>query len=208
MLDLALTVPGTILLSPLIAGVALTVWSRLGRPVLFVQERVGMGGRLFPMIKFRTMADERDGAGFLLPDHQRLAPFGSFLRQSSLDELPQLLNVLAGQMSLVGPRPHIADNLRQCTEEQMRRHDVRPGITGLAQVRGRDRLSWEERFDLDLEYVDHGSMGLDIKILCRTLAVVLSRDGIIDESRATPREANGNETSRQEPQAADRPDGA
>ena len=157
---------------------ALQVRRKLGSPALFRQIRPGLGGRPFEMVKFRTMTDERDSTGLLLPDADRLTPFGRFLRASSLDELPELWNVLKGDMSLVGPRPLLMEYLPLYSTEQSRRHNVRPGITGWAQVNGRNALSWEEKFKLDLWYVDNRSMWLDIRILAFTVRKVMMRDGI------------------------------
>ena len=164
---------------------ALLIGWRLGRPVLFRQIRPGRHGRPFAMVKFRTMTDARDSAGVLLPDAQRMTPFGSFLRSSSLDELPELWNVLCGDMSLVGPRPLLMEYLPLYTPEQARRHEVRPGITGWAQVNGRNAVSWEERFKLDIWYVDHHSLWLDLRILWRTVRKVIQRDGISAAGYAT-----------------------
>ena len=158
--------------------VALLVRKKLGAPVLFRQTRPGRHGRLFTLLKFRTMSDARDRAGQLLPDAQRLDAFGRWLRATSLDELPELFNVLRGDMSLVGPRPLLVQYLARYTPEQARRHDVRPGITGWAQVHGRNALCWEERFAMDLWYVEHRSLWLDLGILGRTVARVLKREGI------------------------------
>lgn len=164
---------------------ALLIGWRLGRPVLFRQIRPGRHGRPFTMVKFRTMTDARDSAGVLLPDAQRMTPFGSFLRSSSLDELPELWNVLRGDMSLVGPRPLLMEYLPLYTPEQARRHEVRPGITGWAQVNGRNAVSWEERFKLDVWYVDHHSLWLDLRILWLTVRKVIQRDGISAAGDAT-----------------------
>lgn len=164
---------------------ALLIGWRLGRPVLFRQIRPGRHGRPFTMVKFRTMTDARDSAGVLLPDAQRMTPFGSFLRSSSLDELPELWNVLRGDMSLVGPRPLLMEYLPLYTPEQARRHEVRPGITGWAQVNGRNALSWEERFKLDVWYVDHHSLWLDLRIFWLTVRKVIQRDGISAAGDAT-----------------------
>ena len=153
------------------------VRSKLGSPVLFRQIRPGLDGRPFMMVKFRTMTDERDAGGELLPDAQRLTAFGRFLRATSLDELPELWNVLSGEMSLVGPRPLLMEYLPLYSPEQARRHEVRPGITGWAQVNGRNALSWEERFKLDVWYVDHRSLWLDLRILLRTAKTVLTGAG-------------------------------
>lgn len=158
---------------------------KLGSPVLFKQVRPGLHGKPFKMVKFRTMTDERGAEGALLPDAQRLTPFGRFLRASSLDELPELWNVLRGEMSLVGPRPLLMEYLPLYSPEQARRHKVRPGITGWAQVNGRNALSWEEKFKLDVWYVDHRSLWLDIKILWLTMRKVLVREGISADGEAT-----------------------
>lgn len=177
---LALTV-----LSPLLLVVALQVMRKLGHPVLFVQDRPGLNGKTFSMIKFRTMKDAVDAQGNPLPDSERLTPFGQFLRSSSLDELPELWNVLKGDMSLVGPRPLLMEYLPLYTPEQYRRHEVRPGVTGWAQINGRNALSWEEKFRLDVWYVDNRSLWLDIKILFLTVKKVLVRDGISADGEAT-----------------------
>ena len=167
---------------------------KLGSPVLFRQVRPGLHGRSFTMFKFRTMTDERGADGALLPDAQRLTPFGRFLRASSLDELPELWNVLRGDMSLVGPRPLLIEYLPLYTPEQARRHEVRPGITGWAQVNGRNAISWEEKFALDVWYVDNRSLWLDLKILWRTVRKVLVRDGISAPGDATmPKFEGGHE---------------
>ncbi|KAA0014345.1 sugar transferase [Billgrantia pellis] len=175
-------------LSPLMLAIAALVRYKLGAPVLFSQERPGLLGRPFRMFKFRTMLDTRDIAGELLPSDRRLTRFGKTLRATSLDELPELWNVLKGEMSLVGPRPLLMEYLPLYSPGQYRRHEVRPGITGWAQVNGRNRLSWEEKFRLDVWYVEHHSMWLDIKILLLTVAKVLARDGISARSHEiTPR---------------------
>ena len=158
---------------------------KLGGPVFFHQVRPGLNGRLFEMIKFRTMTDERGADGKLLPDAVRLTPFGRFLRSTSLDELPELWNVLKGDMSLVGPRPLLVEYLTLYTPDQARRHEVRPGVTGWAQVNGRNAISWEEKFELDVWYVDHQSLWLDVKILWLTVKKVLVRDGISAAGEAT-----------------------
>jgi sugar transferase EpsL len=165
-------------LSPVMLVVAVLVRLRLGSPVIYRQERPGLKGRPFMINKFRTMVDARDAAGQLLPSVQRTPPFGQRLRALSLDELPELWNVLKGDMSLVGPRPLMTAYLPRYTAEQARRHDVRPGITGLAQVSGRNAISWEEKFALDVEYVDRQSLRMDLAILARTAGAVLSRSGI------------------------------
>jgi lipopolysaccharide/colanic/teichoic acid biosynthesis glycosyltransferase len=174
-----------VLLSPVIVVVALMVRCRIGSPVLFRQVRPGLHGQTFEMVKFRTMSDARDGAGNLLPDAQRLPRFGKLLRATSMDELPELWNVLKGDMSLVGPRPLLMEYLPLYSEEQARRHDVRPGVTGWAQVNGRNSLSWEEKFQLDVWYVDHQSFRLDLKILWLTILAVLKPQGVNQAGHAT-----------------------
>jgi lipopolysaccharide/colanic/teichoic acid biosynthesis glycosyltransferase len=169
----------------LIALIALMVRVKLGKPVLFVQTRPGLNGAPFPLRKFRSMTDARDANEALLDDAKRLPPFGVWLRATSLDELPELWNVFVGQMSLVGPRPLLTEYLPLYSREQARRHEVRPGLTGWAQVNGRNALSWEERFRLDVWYVDNRSMGLDLKILVMTVAKILKREGIAHEGAAT-----------------------
>jgi len=166
-----------LLLIPLI-GLAVFVRLKLGSPVLFCQIRPGLKGKPFRMIKFRTMTDARDSNGQLLPDAERLTAFGHLLRATSLDELPELFNVIKGDMSLVGPRPLLIEYLPLYTAEQSRRHDVRPGVTGWAQVNGRNALSWEDRFKLDVWYIDHYSLWLDLKILLLTVRKVFAREGI------------------------------
>ncbi|PQA84820.1 sugar transferase [Limnohabitans sp. TS-CS-82] len=175
------------------------VWlvrSKLGSPVLFRQVRPGLHGQPFEMVKFRTMTDERGADGALLPDAQRLTPFGQFLRASSLDELPELWNVIKGDMSLVGPRPLLMEYLPLYTSEQARRHEVRPGITGWAQVNGRNAISWEEKFALDVWYVDHRSLWLDLSIVWMTVRKVLVRDGISAAGEATMTRFTGTEINK------------
>lgn len=171
---------------------ALTVRVKLGSPVLFSQLRPGLGGRPFRMIKFRTMTDARGPDGALLPDSERLTRFGRVLRSTSLDELPELWNVLRGEMSLVGPRPLLMEYLPLYSAEQARRHDVRPGVTGWAQVNGRNALSWEERFQLDVWYVDHRSFWLDLQILWKTVRKVVQREGISAKGETTMSKFTGN----------------
>ncbi len=183
--DLAVTIPAIVVLAPLLAIIALLVRVRLGKPVLFVQPRPGRGGRSFWLMKFRTMTDARGADGELLPDEQRMTPFGRFLRSSSLDELPELWNVLRGDMSLVGPRPLLERYLPLYSPEQARRHAVRPGITGWAQVNGRNRAGWEDRFAMDVWYVDHATLPLDLRILLMTVVKVLRRDDINADGCAT-----------------------
>ncbi len=182
---------GLLVSSPLLAVLALLVWLKHGRPVLFRQQRPGFCGRPFYLYKFRTMTNQRDAAGRLLPDEQRLTGFGRFLRSTSLDELPELINVLRGEMSLVGPRPLLMQYLSRYSPEQARRHNVLPGITGWAQVNGRNALSWEDKFRLDVWYVDHWSFGLDLKILFLTLTKWARREGISQPGHATAEEFMG-----------------
>jgi len=174
-----------ILLSPVIGFVAALIRVRLGRPVLFVQQRPGLGGAAFPLYKFRTMLDAVGVDGRQLPDAARLTKFGRRLRASSLDELPELFNVLRGDMSLVGPRPLLMQYLALYSPEQSRRHSVRPGLTGLAQVRGRNAVTWEDKFEYDLRYVDNQSLWLDLRILLRTTSQVIRREGITQDGYAT-----------------------
>ena len=189
--DLTLTVPTCVVLLPILAALALLVRWRLGSPVLFRQQRPGLHGRPFMMYKFRTMTNATDADGRLLPDSERLTRFGKLLRSTSLDELPELWNVLKGDMSLVGPRPLLMQYLDRYTPEQMRRHDVKPGITGWAQIHGRNAISWEEKFALDVWYVDHQSFWLDVKILARTIWKVVYREGISQQGEATMQEFQG-----------------
>ena len=183
--DLLAAVPSLILFSPVLAFIGFLVRMRTGIPVLFRQVRPGLHGEPFIIYKFKTMADERDSNGNLLPDSERLTKFGCFLRSASLDELPELLNVIKGDMSIVGPRPLLVEYLDRYTSEQARRHEVKPGITGWAQVNGRNRLSWEERFKLDVWYVDNWSIGLDVKIIFLTLIKMLNREGISAKEHVT-----------------------
>ena len=176
--DLAVTLPAVLVLAPVMAVVAFLVRLKLGSPVIFWQQRPGCGGRPFMLLKFRSMTDARDADGGLLPDAQRMTPFGRMLRRTSLDELPELLNVLKGEMSLVGPRPLLMRYLPRYSPEQMRRHDTPPGITGLAQVSGRNNLSWEDKFALDVRYVDQCSVWLDIRILLMTVRAVAVAEGV------------------------------
>jgi Sugar transferases involved in lipopolysaccharide synthesis len=183
--DLSVAIVGLLVIWPIILLLALLVRLRLGSPVFFRQTRPGMHGKLFEMVKFRSMTDARDATGNVLPDADRLPPFGKFLRSSSLDELPELINVIKGDMSLVGPRPLLVRYLGRYTPEQARRHEVKPGITGWAQINGRNAISWEEKFNLDVWYVDHQSFWLDLKILWMTFAKVFKREGICQEGQAT-----------------------
>ncbi|HYO58402.1 sugar transferase [Archangium sp.] len=185
---------GLLCFAPVMAATALGIWATMGRPVLFRQVRPGRGGKTFQLLKFRTMLDAKDADGNPLPDEQRLTRAGRFLRAASLDELPQLWNVLRGDMSLVGPRPLLVEYLPRYSAEQARRHDVLPGITGWAQVNGRNALEWDERFRLDVWYVDHWSLALDAKILALTLLRVVQRQGISHAGDATMFKFLGNAT--------------
>lgn len=181
-----------IILWPVFLVVAFLVKIKLGGPVLFKQRRVGFQEKEFTIIKFRTMTDQRDGSGELLSDDLRLTRFGVFLRSTSLDELPQLINILKGDMSFVGPRPLLVEYLPLYSKEQRRRHEVKPGITGWAQVNGRNGLSWEKRFQHNVWYVDHQSFWLDMKILWMTIKIVLKRDGVSSDTTATMEKFTGN----------------
>ncbi|MCI0709835.1 MAG: sugar transferase [Chloroflexi bacterium] len=193
LLDLMLAVPTLIILSPLMGMIWVVVRWKMGTPVVFKQERPGLNGRPFTMYKFRTMTNERDANGNLLPDEQRLILTGKILRVFSLDELPELFNVVKGNMSLVGPRPLLMRYLPRYNEHQQRRHDVLPGITGWAQINGRNTISWEEKFDLDVWYVEHASLWLDIKILLLTVWKVIRREGVSSETHATMEEFFGSD---------------
>ena len=180
-----------ILLSPLYLVLSIFVLIFHGHPVIFTQNRPGLRGEIFKLYKFRTMTNEKEANGELCSDEKRLTGFGKFLRSTSLDELPELLNVLFGQMSLVGPRPLLVQYLERYTPHQARRHDVLPGITGWAQINGRNNLSWEDKFDLDVWYVDHWSFWLDLKIILLTPLKVFKREGITSEGNATAKEFMG-----------------
>ncbi|MBL3554918.1 sugar transferase [Marinobacter sp. JB05H06] len=190
--DVLMSATALLFLLPVIAVVAFLVHRRLGSPVLFFQLRPGKDGKPFQMVKFRTMLDATDDHGYPLPDSERMPSFGQFLRSSSLDELPELWNVLKGDMSLVGPRPLLMEYLPLYSKEQYRRHDVRPGITGWAQVNGRNAISWKDKFKLDVWYVDNRSFWLDLKILFLTVKKVLVRDGISGEGESTMSKFTGN----------------
>lgn len=189
--DIVASALGLLLLSIVIAVVAWKIRRKLGSPVLFRQVRPGLDGKPFEMIKFRTMRDAVDAQGNSLPDSERMTPFGSFLRASSLDELPELWNVLKGDMSLVGPRPLLMEYLPLYSPEQYRRHEVRPGLTGWAQINGRNTLSWEEKFDLDIWYINNRSLWLDVKIIFLTIKKVVFRDGISAAGEATMHKFKG-----------------
>jgi len=194
LLDVSLAALGLALLSPLILILMLLVRLKLGSPVLFIQTRPGLHGRPFRLVKLRTLTNARDERG-LLPDTDRLTPFGRFLRSTSLDELPELWNVLTGDMSLVGPRPLLMQYLNRYSPMQARRHEVKPGISGWAQVNGRNALTWEDRFDLDVWYVDHRTLWLDVKILMLTVLKVVRREGISHSGHATMQEFTGSKPS-------------
>lgn len=178
LVDILISLIALIILSPIFILVAYKVRQNLGSPVFFYQERPGKNGKLFKMIKFRSMRDACDQEGNPLPDEKRITPFGQKLRSTTLDEMPQLFNVLKGDMSIVGPRPQLAEFLDHYTSEQMRRHEVKPGMTGLAQVSGRNNLDWEDKFKLDIEYVETHNILLDFKIMFKTVKVMLTKEGI------------------------------
>lgn len=192
-LDFVIALVALVCLSPILLVV--TVWlhfANKGAGAYFLQERPGLHGKIFKIVKFKTMTDERDAEGNLLPDAQRLTRVGRLVRSTSIDELPQLWNVLKGDMALIGPRPLLVKYLPLYSPEQARRHEVRPGITGWAQCHGRNAISWTEKFKLDVWYVDHCSLSIDIKVVIATLKAVLKRDGISQEGNATMEEFNGN----------------
>ena len=184
-LDFMLSLIAIIILSPLLLIVAILVRIKLGKPVIFKQQRPGKNEKIFNMYKFRTMTNKKDKDGNLLPDDQRLPKFGKFLRKTSLDELPEIFCILNGSMSFVGPRPLLVKYIPYYTEEEHHRHDVRPGLTGWAQANGRNLVNWDERFKLDLEYVNNVSLKMDIKVILKTINVVLKREGITDGKTET-----------------------
>ena len=192
LIDIICSLIGLILFSPILLVVALLIRINLGSPVFFTQTRLGKEGKEFKMIKFRTMKDSLDKFGQLLPDEQRLTKFGKILRSTSLDELPELINVLKGDMTLVGPRPLLVEYKELYSERQFRRHEVYPGITGWAQINGRNAISWNERFELDVWYVDNISFLLDMKILVMTILKVIKRDGINEQGQASMSKFTGN----------------
>lgn len=192
LIDFSFSLLGLMLLSPLLLILALAIVILLGRPVIFRQPRPGLNAKVFNLYKFRSMTNQRDDKGELLPDSQRLTKFGKFLRASSLDELPELINVLKGDMSLVGPRPLLVEYLALYSQEQARRHDVKPGITGWAQVNGRNSISWHDKFKFDVWYVDNQTICLDFKILVMTFVKVIKREGITSEGQATSLYFKGN----------------
>ena len=189
--DILLASVAIVVFSPLMLAIALALRFTVGSPAIWRQQRPGLKGRPFTIFKFRTMSDAKGPDGALLPDAQRISRFGSFLRRISLDELPELLNVLRGEMSWVGPRPLLMQYLDRYTPEQRRRHEVKPGITGWAQINGRNAITWEQKFALDVWYVDHRSFWLDLKILCLTIWKVLKREGISEPGQATMSEFLG-----------------
>ena len=190
-IDLILSFIAIIVLSPVLLIVAILVRIKLGSPVIFKQKRPGMNEKIFTLYKFRTMTDETDEQGNLLPDEVRLTKFGKLLRSTSLDELPELFNILKGDMAIVGPRPLLVRYLPRYNEHQKKRHNVRPGFTGYAQVNGRNSISWEEKFDFDVYYVEHVSFLLDVKIIFKTIKVVFAREGISSDTSATMEEFKG-----------------
>ena len=181
-----------VLSSPVTLMLALLLWAGQGWPVFFTQVRPGLNGKLFKLVKFRTMRDAYDGSGKPLPDEQRITPVGRYMRRTSLDELPEFINVLIGDMSVVGPRPLLVQYLERYSPEQARRHDVLPGVTGWAQVNGRNALSWDEKFQLDVWYVDHWSFGLDLRIILMTIGKLFKPEGISQPGHATMPEFMGN----------------
>jgi sugar transferase EpsL len=189
--DLILTLPAYFLLSPLMILIAAVIRMTMGKPVFFRQIRPGLHGKPFTIYKFRTMLNAYDKNGFLLPDSERLPRFGSFLRSSSLDELPELYNIIKGDMGIVGPRPLLMQYLDRYTPEQARRHEVRPGLTGWAQINGRNAVTWEDKFKMDVWYVDHQNLWLDMKIILMTIAKVIRREGISQPGHATTEEFMG-----------------
>jgi sugar transferase EpsL len=189
--DIISSAAGLIVISPLLVVLAVLVRLKLGSPILFRQQRPGLGGKAFVIYKFRTMTDQRDASGNLLPDSQRLPAFGRFLRSTSFDELPELFNVLKGDMSIVGPRPLMMKYLERYSPQQARRHEVKPGITGWAQINGRNAISWEDRFKLDVWYVDNWTLWLDMQIILKSIWMVVAREGITQQGRATMDEFMG-----------------
>ena len=190
-LDFILSLIALVILSPIILVIAILVRIKLGSPVIFKQKRPGLNEKIFTLYKFRTMTDAKDENGNLLPDNIRLTKFGKILRSTSLDELPELFNIIKGDMSIVGPRPLLVKYLSLYNKSQKHRHDVRPGFTGWAQCNGRNALSWEEKFDLDIYYVNHVSFFIDVKILFKTIKIVLLREGISSDTSVTMEEFRG-----------------
>jgi len=193
-IDMVCSLLGIIILSPIYLVVAVLVKTKLGSPVIFRQKRPGLNGKIFEMYKFRTMTDEKDASGNLLPDSVRLTSFGKWLRSTSLDELPELFNILKGDMSIVGPRPLLVSYLELYNDEQKKRHDVKPGLTGLAQVNGRNAISWEKKFSYDLKYISNITFLNDLKIILLTIKKVFKRDGISSETSETMEAFKGTNT--------------
>lgn len=192
-LDFILSLLAVIVLSPVLVIVAILVRCKLGSSIIFKQQRPGYHEKIFCMYKFCTMTDAKDEQGNLLPDEVRLTKFGKALRSTSLDELPELFNIIKGDMAIVGPRPLLVQYLPRYNERQHHRHDVRPGFTGLVQVNGRNSISWQEKFEWDVKYVEHVSFAMDVKIICKTVGVVLHRSGISSDTSVTMEEFKGNE---------------
>lgn len=190
-MDLVLACVAVVLLSPLLVAVSIAVLGSSGRPIFFRQDRAGRDGKIFSLLKFRTMSDERDAQGRPLPDEARITGVGAFLRMTTLDELPELFNVIRGDMSLVGPRPLLVKYLPLYSREQARRHDVKPGLTGWAVLHGRNAIGWDERFALDVWYVDHWTNGLDLQIILRTVGLILRREGVSASGHTTMPEFRG-----------------
>ena len=184
-LDIFISLISLIILSPILLIIAILVRINLGSPIIFKQERPGKNEKVFTLYKFRTMTDKKDENGKLLPDSERRTKFGDFLRSTSMDELPELVNILVGSMSIIGPRPLLVEYLSYYTEEEHHRHDVRPGLTGWAQANGRNLVNWDDRFKMDLEYVNNLTFLMDIKIIFKTVKIVLKREGIRQEGQAT-----------------------
>ena len=194
-LDAALSVAAALAFSPILLVTAALVRTKLGSPVLFTQERPGKGGEIFTIYKFRTMTDEKDADGNLLPDEKRLTPFGEMLRTTSIDELPELINIIKGDMAVVGPRPLLVEYLPRYNEHQARRHEVRPGLTGYAQSHGRNAITWEDKFDKDVYYVDNVSFSMDAGIVLQTVKAVFDHDGISSDTSATMEDFMGSDAS-------------
>lgn len=190
-LDIVLSLLALILLMPLMIILYILVRIKLGSPAIFKQQRPGKNEKIFTLYKFRTMTDEKDAEGNLLPDEKRLTKFGKILRSTSLDELPELINILKGDMSIIGPRPLLVEYLQLYTDEQKKRHDVRPGLTGLAQVNGRNNLEWDKRFEEDVNYVENISLWIDIKVILKTFIKILKREDISENGNATVRKFEG-----------------
>lgn len=193
LIDIVLSGVGIVILSPVFLIVVILIGIKLGSPVIFTQDRPGKGGKIFKLYKFRSMSEKKDKEGNLLPDEERITSFGKKLRSTSLDELPELFNIWKGDMSMVGPRPLLPEYLPLYNEKQKRRHDVRPGLTGLAQVNGRNSISWEDKFELDIRYVENVSIAQDTKIFIQTIKAVLMRKGISSETSVTMEKFRGDE---------------